>query len=195
MKAIYECSNHVVKRACSTMYVHVHVRTCSVCKCIIPHVCDKRLAVAIWQDELRRLKVENQGLREQQKRWVASGSSVPSSPLKELASVELFGSQDHAPSGQAPPLPWSEARVEPATGSLGQFVGQDGGRHDGWGGKKGDVVDGGGGVMSDWEDAFQNFSDVVKSQNEISRLQSELSRQRMECQHWRSIAQEKVSLN
>ena len=139
------------------------------------------------QDELLRLKVENQSLREQQRGLLATDSTDLHSPLKELASVRLFSAAEHpAPSLPQPPA-WSEASALPAGDSLGQFVGQ---QAPDWSGGQG-----GGGTGGVWGEEFHDFSDVINSQSEINRLQSELSRLRVECQHWRNVAQEKVFLH
>ena len=55
-------------------------------------------------------------------------------------------------------------------------------------------VGGAGGAMNldGWGEEFHDFSDVVSSQSEINRLQSELGSLKVECQHWKTIAQEKV---
>ena len=55
-------------------------------------------------------------------------------------------------------------------------------------------VSDGGGSGDGWAEEFHDFGDVISSQGEINRLQSELARVRVECQHWRTLAKEKVMM-
>ena len=117
----------------------------------------------LFQDkdsELRRLKTENENLKEQQKRLIPLDGSVTQSPLKELAT-----------------------QLQQKEFSFGGFDDVSGGGLGGTGGAM--MVDG-------WGEEFHDFSDVVSSQSEINRLQSELGSLKVECQHWKTVAQEKV---
>lgn len=117
-------------------------------------------------EELRRLKVDREKLREQQKGLVHGNDSSDSlqSPLKELASSRFFG----------------EDLISTSTSHLPNVHNGPGGGDDGL---EGVDLEGGG---------FHDFGDVISSQSEINRLQTELARLKAECQHWKSTAQQKV---
>ena len=101
------------------------------------------------------------------------------SPLKDLASARFF--------------------PESSDGGEG---GYEMGRREEGGGREGvweaavlepvAAVEGGG-----WEngDEYHDFGDVISSQGEINRLQLELSKVKVECQHWRTLAKEKVHVH
>ena len=116
-------------------------------------------------EELRRLKVDQERLKEQQKGFVGGRDGMsPRSPLKDLASSEFF-SQDLV-----------------GTGVPGHKDLLLNGQRDGL-----DAVD-----LDDHGD-FHDFGDIVSSQREINRLQSELAKLKIESQHWKSQAQQKVN--
>lgn len=136
------------------------------------------------QNELRRLKAVNENLKEEQKRLLPEGG-LTQSPLKELANMRFF-----------PPGEEEGTSLSAPNFSLGREE---------FGTRRGDLVmgDGGAGVPvgagdsggsgNGWaEEEFHDFGDVISSQGEINRLQSELARVRVECQHWRTLAKEKV---
>ena len=125
-------------------------------------------------EELRRLKVDREKLREQQKGLVHSvgggGATTcsrdglsPQSPLKQLASSQFF----------------SEELVSAVSSSDRSNLQNGPGRFEGV-----DLEDG----------EFHDFGDVISSQSEINRLQSELARLKVECQHWKTAAHQKVSI-
>lgn len=110
--------------------------------------------------EIRQLKTESEKLREEAKYHHASD---PHSPLKELAELQLCGSQHAAE-------PYSGARE-----MRGRY----------------DTVDIGGG--EEWVGHYEeDFSDVISSQAEINRLRLELARVRMELQHWKAMTGDKA---
>ena len=113
--------------------------------------------------EIRRLKTENQKLRDDAKGFAYDD---PHSPLKELAQLQLsMPRHNDAPTCE---------------------VGGGGG-----GGGEYDSVDIDGGT--EWAGQYhQDFSDVITSQSEINRLRQQLSKTRAEVQHWRSLAENKV---
>ena len=118
-------------------------------------------------EELRRLKVDREKLREQQKGLVhgRGGSSKdglsPQSPLKQLASSQFFNEELVSAVSSS-----SQANLQ---NGPGRFEGVD---------------------LEDGE--FHDFGDVISSQSEINRLQSELARLKVECQHWKTAAHQKV---
>lgn len=117
-------------------------------------------------EELRRLKVDREKLREQQKGLVHGKDGLtPHSPLKQLASSQFF-SDDIVFAGTG----LNQSNIQNGPG--GRFEGVD---------------------LEDGE--FHDFGDVVSSQSEINRLQLELARLKVECQHWKTVAQQKVSLS
>ena len=116
-------------------------------------------------EELRRLKVDQEKLREQQKGFVGGKDGVsPHSPLKELVSSQFF----------------SQDLIGPAVSSRRDSLLN--GPRDGL-----EAVD-----LDDQGD-FHDFGDVVSSQREINRLQSELAKLKVESQHWKTQAQQKVN--
>ena len=129
-------------------------------------------------EELRRLKVDREKLREQQKGLVhgSSGSGgpgssggrdglSPQSPLKQLASSRFFNEE------------LDSAAVVSSSNQSTLQNGPPGGRFEGV-----DLEDG----------EFHDFGDIISSQSEINRLQSELARLKVECQHWKTAAHQKV---
>ena len=106
-------------------------------------------------------------------------SESSQSPLKDLASARFF--------------------PESSDGGEG---GYEMGRREEGGGREGvweaavlepvAAAEGGG-----WEngDEYHDFGDVISSQGEINRLQLELSKVKVECQHWRTLAKEKVHVH
>lgn len=121
--------------------------------------------------ELRRLKTENQSLKEQQKRLIPQSDSGSLSPLKELAKTQLFS--------QSNELQRKEISFGEVAGVTERGLGDSG--------AGGDVM-----MVDGWGEEFHDFGDVVSSQSEINRLQSELGSLKVECQHWKAVAQEKV---
>ena len=115
--------------------------------------------------ELRRLKTENQSLKEQQKRLIPQDDSGTLSPLKELAKPRFSHS--------------NELHQKEISFGGGDGVGDRGL------GDAGDVV-----MVDGWGEEFHDFGDVAQS--EINQLQSELGSLKVECQHWKAVAQEKV---
>ena len=114
-------------------------------------------------EELRRLKVDQEKLREQQRGFVGSKDGVsPQSPLKELVSSQFF----------------TRDLVASSHGSV-----LSNGPRDGL-----EAVD-----LEDDRGDFHDFGDIVSSQSEINRLQSELAKVKVESQHWKTLAQQKVS--
>ena len=114
-------------------------------------------------EELRRLKVDQEKLREQQRGFVGSKDGVsPQSPLKELVSSQFF-TRDLVASNHGSVL--------------------SNGPRDGL-----EAVD-----LEDDRGDFHDFGDIVSSQSEINRLQSELAKVKVESQHWKTLAQQKVS--
>lgn len=114
------------------------------------------------------MKVDREKLREQQKGLVHGNESGDNlqSPLKELASSQFFSENLISTSTSHLPI----VPNGPGSGDNG-FEGVD--------------LEGGG---------FHDFGDVISSQSEINRLQSELARLKVECQHWKSVAQQKVKI-
>ncbi len=133
------------------------------------------------QNELRRLKADNENLREQQKKLVSrdSGGSAQS-PLRDLATF--------FPSDEVDGHQWSVNTMETSASRGDQLYtsvplfGGDGDSGEGVEGGRG----GGGG--EGWEE-FHDFGDLVSSQSEINQLRSELERVRVESQHWKMAAQ------
>ena len=107
-----------------------------------------------------------------------SGESSQS-PLKDLASARFFPESSDGGEGGYEMVRreeggggegvWEAAVLEPVA-----------------------VVEGGG-----WENGeeYHDFGDVISSQGEINRLQLELSKVKVECQHWRTLAKEKVYIH
>jgi len=120
--------------------------------------------------ELRRLKTENQSLKEQQKRLIPQSDSGSLSPLKELAKTQFSQSNE---------LQREEISFGDVAGVTERGLGDAG--------AGGDVM-----MVDGWGEEFHDFGDVVSSQSEINRLQSELGSLKVECQHWKAVAQEKV---
>lgn len=121
-------------------------------------------------EELRRLKVDRENLREQQKGLVHGKDSGlnPQSPLKELASSSQF---------------FSEELVSGSTSHRSSIHNGPNGGDDGF---EGVDLEGG---------DFHDFGDVISSQSEINRLQSELARLKVECRHWKTATQQKVKIS
>ena len=132
-------------------------------------------------EELRRLKVDREKLREQQKGLVHGGSGSggsgsgggrdglsPQSPLKQLASSRFFNEE------------LDSAAVVSSSNQSTLQNGPPSGRFEGV-----DLEDG----------EFHDFGDIISSQSEINRLQSELARLKVECQHWKTAAHQKVGVS
>jgi hypothetical protein len=122
-------------------------------------------------EELRRLKVDREKLREQQKGLVHGNGGggrdglSPQSPLKQLASSRFFNEE------------LVSATTVSSSNQSNLQNGPHGGRFEGV-----DLEDG----------EFHDFGDIISSQSEINRLQSELARLKVECQHWKTAAHQKV---
>ena len=127
----------------------------------------------------------NENLKEEQKRLLP-GDGLTQSPLKELANMRFFPPSEEE-GGRLSAPGFSLGREEFGTKRDNLAMGDSGA------GVPVGVVGDGGGSGNGWaEEEFHDFGDVISSQGEINRLQSELARVRVECQHWRTLAKEKV---
>lgn len=125
-------------------------------------------------EELRRLKVDREKLKEQQKGLVVHGKLdglSPQSPLKELASAQFF-SEDLLTATKSH---HSSIHNGPGAGGVGGAGGGEGFE-----------------AIDLEEGNFHDFDDVISSQSEINRLQSELARLKAESHHWKAVAHQKV---